>query len=328
MKIFALIPKNFNLSKKLTTLMVAVFMGGIIFSGVVYYNILHRNAENEVNTQANLLISTVDGIRKYNADRVTPLLEKLEKLEKQSEEKMLMEAIPSVAMVRVFDIFTNANGDKYSEYRYRNAMINPTNINDKATENEIKIIEKLSQKYELEKQINPLGKNIVEEGYLTRNGKNKLSFYTARPIIIEKSQTSCLSCHTSLETSPKSLQALYQKGVYSGNNGFGWELDKVIGTKIIYVPADKIDKIAKQNFLIILGTFMAIFAISILLVNLWLKQHIVRPLNQITQVAEAVSLGDMDASFENKSKDEIGRLADAFRRVKTTLEIAIKKPRS
>ncbi|MEY3403279.1 MAG: hypothetical protein AN487_14595 [Anabaena sp. CRKS33] len=314
MKIFALIPKNFNLSKKLTTLMVAVFMGGIIFSGVVYYNILHRNAENEVNTQANLLISTVDAIRKYNADRVTPLLKE------QSKEKMLIEALPSVAAAKVFDIFTNA-AYKYGEYRYRNAMINPTNINDKATENEIKIIEKLSQQYK------PKGTNIAE-GYLTINGENNRYFYTARPIIIEKSQTSCLSCHTSLETSPKSLQALYQKGVYSGNNGFGWELDKVIGTKIIYVPADKIDKIAKQNFLIILGTFMAIFAISILLVNLWLKQHIVRPLNQITQVAEAVSLGDMDASFENKSKDEIGRLADAFRRVKTTLEIAIKRPRS
>ncbi|MFN7659001.1 MAG: hypothetical protein ACK5P3_12855, partial [Dolichospermum sp.] len=91
MKIFALIPKNFNLSKKLTTLMVAVFMVGIIFTGVVYYNILHRNAENEINTQANLLISTVDAIRKYNADRVTPLLKE------QSEEKMLIEALPSVA---------------------------------------------------------------------------------------------------------------------------------------------------------------------------------------------------------------------------------------
>ncbi|MDB9465632.1 c-type heme family protein [Dolichospermum circinale] len=324
MKIFALIPKNFNLSKKLTTLMLAVFLSGIIVSGVVYYNILLGNAENEINTQANLLISTVDAIRKYNAERVTPLLKK------QSEEKMLIEALPSVAAAKVFDIFTTVYKDKYGEYRYRNAMINPTNINDKATENEIKIIEKLSQKYELEKQINPLGKNIVAEGYLTGNGKNKLSFYTARPIIIEKSQTSCLSCHTSLEKSPKSLQALYQKGVYTGNNGFGWdrELDKVIGTKIIYVPADKVDKIAKQNFLIILGTFMAIFAISISLVNLWLKQHIVRPLNQITQVAEAVSLGDMDANFENEYKDEIGRLADAFRRVKTTLEIAIKRPRS
>jgi methyl-accepting chemotaxis protein len=314
MKIFALIPKNFNLSKKLTTLMVAVFMGGIIFSGVVYYNILHRNAENEINTQANLLISTVDAIRKYNADRVTPLLKE------QSKEKMLIEALPSVAAAKVFDIFTNA-AYKYGEYRYRNAMINPTNIKDKATENEIKIIEKLSEQYK------PKGTNIAE-GYLTMNEKNNRYFYTARPIIIEKSQTSCLSCHTSLETSPQSLQALYQKGVYTGNNGFGWELDKVIGTKIIYVPADKINKIAKQNFLIILGTFMAIFAISISLVNLWLKQHIVRPLNQITQVAESVSLGDMDANFENEYKDEIGRLADAFRRVKTTLEISIKRPRS
>ena len=315
MKIFALIPKNFNLSKKLTTLMVAVFMVGIIFTGVVYYNILHRNAENEINTQANLLISTVDAIRKYNADRVTPLLKE------QSEEKMLIEALPSVAAAKVFDIFTNAIQDKYGEYSYRNAMINPTNIKDKADENEIKIIEKLSQQYK------PGGKNIAE-GYRTMNGENNRYFYTARPIIIEKSQTSCLSCHTSLEKSPKSLQALYKQGVYTGNNGFGWELDKVIGTKIIYVPADKVDKIAKQNFLIILGTFMAIFAISISLVNLWLKQHIVRPLNQITQVAEAVSLGDMDANFENEYKDEIGRLADAFRRVKTTLEISIKRPRS
>lgn len=294
--------------------MVAVFMVGIIFTGVVYYNILHRNAENEINTQANLLISTVDAIRKYNADRVTPLLKE------QSEEKMLIEALPSVAAAKVFDIFTNA-AYKYGEYRYRNAMINPTNIKDKATENEIKIIEKLREQYK------PEGKNIAE-GYLTMNEKNNRYFYTARPIIIQKSQTSCLSCHTSLEKSPQSLQALYQKGIYTGNNGFGWELNKVIGTKIIYVPADKVDKIAKQNFLIILGTFMAIFAISISLVNLWLKQHIVRPLNQITQVAEAVSLGDMDANFENESKDEIGRLADAFRRVKTTLEIAIKRPRS
>ncbi|MFN5892215.1 MAG: DUF3365 domain-containing protein [Dolichospermum sp.] len=294
--------------------MVAVFMVGIIFTGVVYYNILHRNAENEINTQANLLISTVDAIRKYNADRVTPLLKE------QSEEKMLIEALPSVAAAKVFDIFTNA-AYKYGEYRYRNAMINPTNIKDKATENEIKIIEKLREQYK------PEGKNIAE-GYLTMNEKNNRYFYTARPIIIQKSQTSCLSCHTSLKESPQSLQALYQKGVYTGNNGFGWELNKVIGTKIIYVPADKVDKIAKQNFLIILGTFMAIFAISISLVNLWLKQHIVRPLNQITQVAESVSLGDMDANFENESKDEIGRLADAFRRVKTTLEIAIKRPRS
>ncbi|MFM8003838.1 MAG: DUF3365 domain-containing protein, partial [Dolichospermum sp.] len=256
-------------------------MGGIIFTGVVYYNILHRNAENEINTQANLLISTVDAIRKYNADRVTPLLEK------QSEEKMLIEALPSVAAAKVFDIFTNVYKDRYGEYSYRNAMINPTNIKDKATENEIKIIEKLNQQYK------PGAKNIAE-GYLTMNEKNNRYFYTARPIII-------------------------QKGVYTDNNGFGWELDKVIGTKIIYVPADKIDKINKQNFLIILGIFMAIFAISISLVNLWLKQHIVRPLNQITQVAEAVSLGDMDANFENEYKDEIGRLADAFRRVKTTL---------
>ena len=102
-------------------------------------------------------------------------------------------------------------------------------------------------------------------------------------------------------------------------------MNKVIGTKIVYVPAAQVYKTANQNFLLILGIFIAIFAVVILLVNLWLKQYVVRPLKRITQVAEAVSLGDMGADFEKQSDDEVGRLADAFTRMKTSLEIAIKR---
>ncbi len=64
---------------------------------------------------------------------------------------------------------------------------------------------------------------------------------------------------------------------------------------------------------------------TILLATLWLKQYVVQPLNRITQVAEAVSLGDMDVEFKKQSNDEVGRLADAFTRMKTSLEIALKR---
>lgn len=308
MKIFALIPRNFDLSKKLTTLMLTILLGGIIVSSVIYHNVLLGNAERELNTQANVLISTMDSVRKYNHDQVTPLLKK------QSEEKFLLESIPSFAVREVFDTLTNSYKGQYGEYLYKDAMVNPTNLKDKATDEESKIIEKLSQR-------DKLARENIEQGFTLLNGQNK--FYTARPIKITES--SCLSCHTTLEKSPKSVQVLYEQGKYGANQGFGWELNKVIGTKIIYIPADKVFKTANENFIIILGIFTAIFAMAILLVNLWLKQYVVRPLNRITQVAEAVSLGETDADFEKHSNDEIGRLADAFTRMKTSLEIALKR---
>jgi methyl-accepting chemotaxis protein len=308
MKIFALIPRNFNLRKKLTTLMLTIFVGGMIVSSVVYYNILLGNAKNELNTLSNVLISTMDSVRKYNQDKVNPLLEK------QSEEKFLLESIPSYAVSKVFDVLTNSYKDKYGKYRYKDAMINPTNPKDKASDEEIKIIEKLSQQDKL------AGQNI-DQGFLMINGEKK--FYTARPIKI--TQTSCLVCHTTLKNSPKSLQIFYEQNKYGANQGFGWELNKIIGTKIIYIPADEIYKITNKNFLIILGVFITIFALTIFLATLWLKQYVVQPLNRITQVAEAVSLGDMDVEFKKHSNDEIGRLADAFTRMKTSLEITLKR---
>lgn len=310
MKVFALIPKNFNLSKKLNALMLTILLSGIIISSAVYYNILLGNAQNELNTQANALISTMDSVRKYNQDKVTPLLEK------QSEEKFLLESIPAFAVVEVFNTLTSSYKDKYGEYQYKDAMFNPTNLRDKAIDEEEKIIDRLSQHDKLA----TTGVNATQ-GFLKIDGETK--FYTARPIKI--AQSSCLECHTTLEKAPKSLQVLYQQGTYQGNQGFGWELNKVIGAKIIYVPADQVYKTANRNFILILGVFIAIFAVAILLANLWLKQYVVRPLNRITKVAEAVSLGDMDANFEKQSNDEVGRLADAFTRMKTSLEIAIKR---
>lgn len=290
--------------------MLTIFLTGIIVSSFVYYNVLFGNAQNELNAQANAFISTMDSVRKYNQDKVMPLLEK------QSEEKFLLESVPAYAVGEVFNILTNSYQDRYGSYRYKDAMINPTNLRDKATEAELKIIDQLSQK----DTSSISGENIVK-GFLTIDGENK--FYTARPIKI--TQSSCLICHISLEKAPKSLQVLYQQGKYGANQGFGWELNKVIGTKIIYVPANQVYQAANKNFTLILGIFITIFTLAILLANLWFKQYVIQPLNRITKVAEAVSLGEMDAHFEKQYNDEIGRLADAFTRMKTSLEIAIKR---
>ncbi|MCJ8280535.1 MAG: HAMP domain-containing protein [Rivularia sp. ALOHA_DT_140] len=57
--------------------------------------------------------------------------------------------------------------------------------------------------------------------------------------------------------------------------------------------------------------------------NLLLKGTILKRIKRIASVAEQVSVGDMDASFGKQNKDEIGDLAEAFNRMKYSLEIAM-----
>jgi hypothetical protein len=314
MKTFAFIPKNLDLGKKLTILMITIFLIGILVIGMISYKIFIGYAEQELNGKADLLISTLDSVRKYNSDKITPLLKT------QSDQAFLRESIPSYATNKVFQIFVNTYKNDYGDYIYKNAMLNPTNIKDDlASSEETKIIGILKQQdEELAKEQQE--KNFYQ-GYSTIYGEKY--FYTARPIKI--TNASCLSCHSTLAKAPPSLQALYQKGIYGENNGLGWRLNTVIGTKVVYVPATKVYKVANKNFAIMLSLFIGIFISVLFLTNLWLKKYVVLPINRMTKVAEAVSLGDLEANFEKRSDDEIGRLAEAFTRLKESFVIAMRR---
>jgi HAMP domain-containing protein len=50
---------------------------------------------------------------------------------------------------------------------------------------------------------------------------------------------------------------------------------------------------------------------------------VLQRIKTIATVAEKVSVGDMNANFTKQSKDEIGDLAEAFNRMKYSLEIAL-----
>ncbi|MBO3462831.1 DUF3365 domain-containing protein [Aetokthonos hydrillicola Thurmond2011] len=186
----------------------------------------------------------MDSVRKYNSDRITPLLKT------QSEQKFLKESIPEFATNQVFDIFASVYKDNYRDYLYRSAMINPTNPSHKATPGEVKIIETL-------KNQDQRGGQNVEQGYVNISGKNY--FYTSRPIKI--TNKACLSCHSTLEKAPQSLQLLYKQGKYVANQGFGWELNTVIGAKVVYIPTTQVHKIAQRDFILFLGVFIAILAV-------------------------------------------------------------------
>lgn len=135
------------------------------------------------------------------------------------------------------------------------------------------------------------------------------------------SDARCLECHSTPDKAPKG-----QIDRYGSVNGFGWKLNEIVGAQIISVPASKVFESARQSVFLLMGIVVVVFAAAIFMVNYWLNRYVVQPLNRIARVAEEVSVGNMDAEFEQiSSNDEVGNLAAAFSRMKTSLAIAMKR---
>jgi HAMP domain-containing protein len=69
---------------------------------------------------------------------------------------------------------------------------------------------------------------------------------------------------------------------------------------------------------------ISIFAVIIIVINLLLRRAVIKPIMQISKLAQAVSTGKASSDFEQNSNDEIGILAASFNRMKSSLEIAMR----
>ncbi len=292
--------QNMKLAKKLTILLLLIFIGGTIFSGIALANVLNYKAENEIKTNARLLLRTIDSVRSYTNAEVSPELQS-----RLKPDEFLAQTIPSYSSRKVFENFRMDN-DSYSKFFYKEAMLNPTNLRDKADSLETEIVKKFGK-----------DQNLKElSGFRSFSFNGDKFFYIARPLSIKES--TCLRCHSTPDVAPKNMIKLY-----GTQNGFGWKLNDINGAQIVSVPASEVFQKTRQSFVLVMGIVTLVFAIAIYMANFWIKRYVVRPIKQVVRVAEAVSIGDMDAEFEKASNDEIGSLVEAFTRMKLSLVMAI-----
>ena len=289
---------HLKLGQKFTILLLLVFLGGIIVSGVALSTLLTRTAQDQITSKALMLMETMNSVREYTSSQVKPeLVDRL-------EAEFLPETVPAYSAREVFETFRTSQD--YGDFFYKEATLNPSNLRDQADPFETIIVEKFRQ------QDNP-----KEVGGFRSTPSGDL-FYIARPIKVGKQ--SCLQCHSTPSVAPKSLIERY-----GDEHGFGWELNEIVGAQIISVPAATTLKIARQSLVLILGIVTAVFAIAILMVNFWLKRYVVRPINRMAMVAEAFSTGYTEAEFDQLSNDEVGRLAQAFNRMRMSLKMAMQR---
>jgi HAMP domain-containing protein len=70
------------------------------------------------------------------------------------------------------------------------------------------------------------------------------------------------------------------------------------------------------------------FGLLAILTALFIARGIVTPLTQLSEVADRISLGELNAEIPINRRDEIGDLAEALRRMQVSLQTAIERLRA
>lgn len=83
---------------------------------------------------------------------------------------------------------------------------------------------------------------------------------------------------------------------------------------------------ARQQFYLFGGGAIAGVALALLLAIV-ISTSITRPVHHLAEVADRISLGELDANIDIESDNEIGRLAESLRRMQTSLRAAIERLR-
>ncbi|MDR7333132.1 DUF3365 domain-containing protein [Roseateles asaccharophilus] len=269
---------------------------GIALSGYIARQLLQDNAKQEVVNSAQMLMEKALAVRNYTNTQVRPLLAS------QMTHEFLPQTVPSFAATEVLNTLLA----KHPEFAYKEATLNPTNPRDRATSWEVDVVGQFRSATDLKETVGerdtPAGKSL----------------YIARPLRI--TDPACLACHSSVDAAPATMVAKYGPA-----NGFGWNLNEVIGAQIVSVPLGVPMQRADNVFKVFITSLVGVFVVVGIVLNLMVWMLVVRPVTQLSALADRVSQGDLEApEFKTSSKDEIATLSDSFSRMRASVVQAMK----
>ncbi|MGH7042689.1 MAG: c-type heme family protein [Acetobacteraceae bacterium] len=285
-----------GLRTKFNLMLLAAFVVGLGLAAAVSWRIVQRDARREVLQQAGIMMAEADAVIDYTGQEVGPLLVDQQKL------RFLPQSVPFFAA----EANLRALSKKFPDYTFKEAALDPTNPADRATDWEAAIIAEFRH--------SPTLTSFVS----TRQTPVGPILSLSHPVRID--DKACLTCHSTPAAAPPAMVDLYGR-----SDGFGWTLGSVQGAQIVSVPMRVALGRADRLFLIYLGCLAAVFAVTLLLLNLLLQYVIIRPVRRMAAIASEVSLGNADApEFEARGGDEISSLAQSFNRMRRSLVNAMK----
>jgi len=154
------------------------------------------------------------------------------------------QSVPAFAATEIFAYLR----EKFPDYFYKEATLNPTNPRDRATDWESDVVNQFR------------GDSARAEFIGTRDSSTGTALFLSRPIKVNN--VSCLECHSTPDKAPAEMIKLY-----GGDNGFGWKLDDIIGAQIVSVPVSVPVRMAENAFRVIVAWLGGAFGGILLVAN-------------------------------------------------------------
>jgi HAMP domain-containing protein len=271
-------------------------IGGLILSQITY-RFLIDNARREVLHEAELMMASASAVRDYTASDLAPLLEQ----NPEHRTKFLPETVPAFGAISIF----NKLRQKYPDYTYREATLNPTNPEHRAADWEADIIRFLREHRDQNQ--------ITGE----RDSPVGPAMYLATPI---EANQQCIECHSRPAVAPPAMLASY-----GSDNGFGWKPGSIVAAQIVSVPMSLAVENARKAFRVLLICLAIALIATIGVLDAAVYFIVIRPLRLVSDTADRVSKGEMNLpSVPVRGSDEIASVTASFNRMQLSLVKAFK----
>ena len=286
-----------GLRLKFNLVLLLVFAIGLGVTGYISYELLHRNARDEVLRNAGVMMEAALSARSYTNTQIRPLIP-------YNDEVFHPQSVPAYSATEIM----SALRKKYADYSYKEATLNPTNPRNRAVEWESDIVMAF--------------RNDPERGEISgvRDTPTGQSLYLARPFQIK--DKACLNCHTTAAEAPAAMVK-----IYGPNNGFGWKHMEVIGAQVVSVPMALPVRNANRAFYTFMVSLSVVFLALFVILNVMMSLLIVRPIRRMSAAADKISTGAVNdgdiAEFSETGKDEVAVLGKSFNRMRRSLAKAI-----
>jgi HAMP domain-containing protein len=282
---------------KFSAIFALVFCVGVGIIGWLSYRQVQEDARQQVRNQARLMMQAARSVRDYTTLQLKPLLTPQEK----RDDVFFPQRVPAYAATENFNYLRGS----FPDYSYKEASLNPTNPRDRAVDWEADIVNAFRNQAQLTE--------LTGE----REATTGRSLFFARPI---RADRDCLECHSVPANAPPAMIK-----IYGSANGFGWQQGSVIAAQIVSVPMSVPLQMAHDSFRAQLTYLGLILLVSLVVLNLVLYFTIARPVAELSEMADKISLGQLDVpELPIRGKDEIARLAGSFNRMRRSLATAMR----
>jgi HAMP domain-containing protein len=280
---------KFNLS------LITIYLGSVLLTAPSVYYLTKKEVYDRAQQELTLMVDIVKSIQDFVATDLRPHFLK---------EKIFYS--PSFSGIVATTRIAKYLKQKQPQYYIKNASDNPLN-----KENLVQGMEQgLLEEFRGDRDLQSLSRVGLIDG--------RSYLVTSAPKISKKG---CLRCHGDPNTAPTDVTTSYGK-----QSGYGYRTDEVVGISLVGVPLVDIQGLTLERSMFVIGAITVIFTLLFLIVNLLVRRLILVPVLEISEVAKAVSKGDIHREINsNKRNDEIAELANSFELMRRSLLTAMKR---